>query len=214
MSCCFSADDDIMVQFAIWERGDIGLNQLAGQLKLALRHALCDLLTEYYLLAAPLSKVPKMYWRSLITRPRSSSEPPSPITLTPKGPKLGSLPETSEKSSKRQLDFGSQSGFRSRRSSYAGHRRSPSAGSHLSALSSGSTGAPGRTQQNPFLSQRQSVSSLYPVSRQSTVEDEVFQTEAVSPGVEAMEISYEGSKSDAQEIRGSSSTLPPEGVLE
>ena len=214
MSCCFSADDDIMVQFAIWERGDIGLDQLTAQLKRALRHALCDLLTEYYLLAAPLSKVPKMYWRPLIARPRSCSEPPSPMAITPKVPKLGSLPETSDKSSKRQLDFGSQSGFRSRRASFAGHRRSPSAGSHLSILSSGSTGTSDRTQQNPFLSQRHSASSLYPVSRQSTVEDEVFQTEAVSPGVEAMEISYDGSKSEAQEITDSSSTLPPEGVFD
>ena len=203
-----------MVQFAIWERGDIGLDQLTGQLKLALRHALCDLLTEYYLLTAPLSKVPKMYWRSMITRPRSSSEPPSPIALTPKGgPKLGSLPETSERSSKRQLDFGSQSGFRSRRSSFAGQRRTPSTGSHVSALSTVSNGTQGRTLQNPFLSQRQSASGPCLVSRQSTVEDEVFHTEAVSPGVEAMEISYEGSRSGAQEMRESSSTLPPEGAF-
>lgn len=205
-----------MVQFAIWERGDIGIDQLTGQLKLTLRHALCDLLAEYYLLAAPLSKVPRMYWRSSITRSRSSSAPPSPLPLTPKGPKLGSL-ASSEKSSKRQLDFGSQSGFRSRAASFAGHRRTPSAGSHRSTPSSGSTGAPGRTQQNPFLSQRQSVSSLGMVSRQSTVEDEVFQTEAVSPGAvspgeEAMEISFEGRRSDAQEIT-ESPAKPLEGVL-
>ncbi|KAJ7386497.1 KICSTOR complex protein szt2 [Desmophyllum pertusum] len=205
-----------MVQFAIWERGDIGIDQLAGQLELTLRHALCDLLAEYYLLAAPLSKVPQMYWRSSITRSRSSSAPPSPLPLTPKGPKLGSL-TSSEKSSKRQLDFGSQSGFRSRAASFAGHRRTPSAGSHHSTPSSGSTGAPGRTQQNPFLSQRQSVSSLGMVSRQSTVEDEVFQTEAVSPGAvspgeEAMEISFEGRRSDAQEIT-ESPAKPLEGFV-
>lgn len=202
-----------MVQFAIWERGDIGIDQLKGQLKLALRHALCDLLAEYYLLAAPLSKVPKMYWKSSITRQRSCSDPPSPIAPTPKAPKLGSLPETSERSSKRQLDFGSQSGFRNRRASFTGQRRSPSVGSHLSTPSSGSTGAPGRTHQNPFLSQRQSVSSLRLVSRQSTEEDEVFQTEAASLGAEAMEISCDRRTSDAQEIAESSCTLPPEGVF-
>lgn len=198
-----------MVQFAIWERGDIGLEQLKGQLKLALRHALCDLLTEYYLLAAPLSKVPKMYWKSAITRQRSCSEPPSsPIVPIPKGPKLGSVPETSESSSKRQLDFGSQSGFRNRRPSFTGQRRSPSAGSHHSTPSSGST-----THQNPFLSQRQSVSSLRPVSRQSTEEDEVFQTEAASLGEEAMAISSDRSTSDTQDIAESSSLFPPAGVI-
>lgn len=197
-----------MVQFAIWERGDIGLEQLKGQLKLALRHALCDLLTEYYLLAAPLSKVPKMYWKSAITRQRSCSEPPSsPIVPIPKGPKLGSVPETSESSSKRQLDFGSQSGFRNRRPSFTGQRRSPSAGSHHSTPSSGST-----THQNPFLSQRQSVSSLCPVSRQSTEEDEVFQTEAASLGEEAMAISSDRSRSDTQDI-AESSLFPPAGVI-
>lgn len=197
-----------MVQFAIWERGDIGLEQLKGQLKLALRHALCDLLTEYYLLAAPLSKVPKMYWKTAITRQRSCSEPPSPIGPISKGPKLGSLPETSESSSKRQLDFGSQSGFRNRRPSFTGQRRSPSVGSHHSTPSSGST-----THQNPFLSQRQSVSSLRLVSRQSTEEDEVFQTEGASLGEEAMAISSDRSTSDTQEIAESSSSLPPAGVI-
>ena len=201
-----------MVQFAIWERGDIGLDQLKGQLKLALRHALCDLLTEYYLLAAPLSKVPKMYWKSTITRQRSCSEPPSPIAPAPKGPKLGSVPETSERFPKRQLDFGSQSGFRNRRPSFTGQRRTPSVGSHHSTPSSGSTGVSGRAHQNPFLSQRQSVSSLRPVSRQSTEDDEVFQTEAASLDEEAMGISGDRSTSDAQEIAESSSALPPAGV--
>ena len=201
------------MQFAIWERGDIGLDQLKGQLKLALRHALCDLLTEYYLLAAPLSKVPTMYWKSAITRQRSSSEPPSPLVPAPKGPKLGSLPETSEGSSARQLDFGSQSGFRNRRTSLTGQRRSPSVGSHHSTPSSCSTGVSGRAHQNPFMSQRQSVSSFRLVSRQSTEDDEVFQTEAASLGEEAMGLSCDRSATDAQEIGETSSVLPPAGVF-
>ena len=212
--CCFlSGEDDIIVQFAIWERGDIGLDQLKGQLKLALRHALCDLLTEYYLLAAPLSKVPKMYRKSAITRQRSCSDPPFPTAPAPKGPKLGSLPETSERSTKRQLDFGSQSGFRNRSASSTGQRRTPSIGSHHSTPSSGSTGVSGRTHQNPFLSQRQSVSSFRPVSRQSTEDDEVFQTEAASLSEEAMGISGDRSTADAQEIAESSSVLPQAGVF-
>ena len=203
------------MQFAIWERGDIGLDQLKGQLKLALRHSLCDLLTEYYLLAAPLSKVPKMYWKSAVTRQRSCSDPPFPTAPAPasKGPKLGSLPETSERSSKRQLDFSSQSGFRNRSASSTGQRRTPSIGSHNSTPSSGSTGVPGRPHQNPFLSQRQSVSSLCPVSRQSMEDDEVFQTEAASLSEEAMGISGDRSTADAQEIAESSSVLPVAGVF-
>lgn len=132
-----SAEDDIIVQFAIWERGDIALDQFTSQLKLTLRHALCDLLTEYYLLTAPLSKVPQVYHKTLMTRPRSCSEPSSPSGLTPKGPKVGSYSEASERSSKRQLDFGSQSGFRSRTASLGGQRPTPSTGSTPSSESTG-----------------------------------------------------------------------------
>ena len=133
----FTAEDDIMVQFAIWERGDIGLDQLSSQLKLSLRHALCDLLTEYYLLTAPLSKVPEKYRKTQMTRPRSCSDPASPSTLSPKGLTLGSYPQTSERSSRCQLDFSSQSGFRSRAASIGGQRRTPSTGSNPSSESTG-----------------------------------------------------------------------------
>lgn len=209
LSCFFSADDDIKVQFAIWERGDIGLNQLAGQLKLTLRHALCDLLTEYYLLAAPLSKVPKLYQISSNTRARSSSEPLSPSSILPKAPThLGSLPERPATRSKRQLDFGSQSSFRNKRASVSGHRRSPSAGS---TLSSGSTGATRKSPQNPFLSQRQSVSTPNAVSRQSTEEDEVFQTDSTSLGADVTEVSAEENKADSQGVTESTDELNPKG---
>ena len=126
-----------MVQFAIWERGDIGLDQLSNHLKLSLRHALCDLLTEYYLLTAPLSKVPEKYRKTQVTHSRSCSEPASPSTLSPKGPTLGSYAPASERSSRRQLDFGSQSGFRSRAASLGGQRRTPSTGSTPSTESTG-----------------------------------------------------------------------------
>lgn len=171
-----------MVQFAIWERGDIGLDQLATQLKLSLRHALCDLLTEYYLLTAPLSKVPPKYCKAPMTRQRSVSEPPSPSSLTPKDPKLGSYPETIERSSRRQLDFGSQSGFRSRTASLVGQRKTP----------------PGRVSKNPFLSHRRSSSGPQPISRQTTMEDDVFKTEAVSADNEDMEDKGKGGKMDGK----------------
>ena len=184
-----------MVQFAIWERGDIGLDQLATQLKLSLRHALCDLLTEYYLLTAPLSKVPPMYCKAPMTRQRSVSEPPSPSSLTPKDPKVGSYPETIERSSRRQLDFDSQSGFRSRTASLVGQRKTPPAGS---LSSTGSTGRPGRVSKNPFLSHRRSSSGPQPVSRQTTMEDDVFKTEAVSADNEDVEDKGKGGKMDGE----------------
>ena len=122
-----------MVQFSIWERGDIGLEQLSDHLKLSLRHALCDLLAEYYLLTAPLSEVPEKYRRSQTARPRSCPEPRSEKTLTSKSPTTGSC----ERSSKRRLDFSNQSGFRGKRFSVGGHRRTSSAGNTLSSGSSG-----------------------------------------------------------------------------
>lgn len=133
-SLFFLAEDDIMVQFSIWERGDIGLEQLSDHLKLSLRHALCDLLAEYYLLTAPLSEVPEKYRRSQIARPRSCSESRLERTLIPKSPTAGSC----ERPSKRRLDFGNQSGFRGRRVSVGGHRRTSSTGNSPSSGSSGS----------------------------------------------------------------------------
>ena len=123
-----------MVQFSIWERGDIGLEQLSDHLKLSLRHALCDLLAEYYLLTAPLSEVPEKYRRSQIARPRSCSESRLERILIPKSPTAGSC----ERPSKRRLDFGNQSGFRGRRVSVGGHRRTSSTGNSPSSGSSGS----------------------------------------------------------------------------
>ena len=194
-----SSDEDIIVQFAIWERGDIGLSQLNGQLKLALRHALCDLLIEYYLLTAPLSIVPTKYRRTPAYCPRSILEPVTPTGNTPKAPKVRCSPESAEKAPKRQLDFGAQTAFRSRTASLAGHRRSPSGGSHQSTQSSDSCGAPARSQQNPFIFPHPSASPTFPTSRQSTLEDEVFKTDtlashAISSVEEATKLSNDETK--------------------
>lgn len=122
-------------------------------------------------MTAPLSKVPDKYCKTQqITRPRSCSEPCLEKTLTPKSP------AATERSSKRRLDFYSHAGFRGRKVSSGGHRQTSST---ENTMSSGSTGTPCKTQTNPFLSGRASVSSTHPVSRQSTLEDEVFKSEAV-----------------------------------
>ena len=54
-------DNAIVVEISIWERGDVGIPQLKEQLKKSVRHALCDVLMEYYLLTASLSHIPDRY---------------------------------------------------------------------------------------------------------------------------------------------------------
>lgn len=50
-----------MVEISIWERGDVGMTQLKERLNKSVRHALCDVLMEYYLLTASLSHIPDHY---------------------------------------------------------------------------------------------------------------------------------------------------------
>ena len=73
----FCTDGDYIVEFAIWERGDIGLKILSESLKNAVRHALCEILIEFYLLPSSLSVVPSHLLASNNpdTRRRSSSDP-------------------------------------------------------------------------------------------------------------------------------------------
>lgn len=54
-------DNAMLVEFSIWERGDIGMTQLKERLKKSVRHALCDVLVEYFLLTASLSYIPDQY---------------------------------------------------------------------------------------------------------------------------------------------------------
>ena len=48
-----------VIQFHIWEVGDVGMTQLQDKLMSSLRHALCDVAMEYYLLTAPLCTIPR-----------------------------------------------------------------------------------------------------------------------------------------------------------
>ena len=75
MFCC--TDGDYVVQFAIWQRGDIGLKLLSEELKNAVRCALCDLLIEFYLLPSSLSAVPTKFLTPFLPhkRQRSVSDP-------------------------------------------------------------------------------------------------------------------------------------------
>lgn len=55
--CCF-ADENILVEISVWERGDVCINDLEKKLTKSIRHALCDVIIEYYLLSASLSYIP------------------------------------------------------------------------------------------------------------------------------------------------------------
>ncbi|XP_078662696.1 KICSTOR complex protein SZT2-like [Branchiostoma floridae x Branchiostoma belcheri] len=55
--CCSSPDGGAILQFHIWERGDIDFPQLAEKIGQALQHALCDVITEYYMLTAPIAEL-------------------------------------------------------------------------------------------------------------------------------------------------------------
>ncbi|XP_028404501.1 KICSTOR complex protein SZT2-like [Dendronephthya gigantea] len=54
-------DNTMLVEISIWERGDVGMEQLKERLKKSVRHALCDILVEYYLLTASFSCIPNQY---------------------------------------------------------------------------------------------------------------------------------------------------------
>lgn len=47
-----------LVQFNIWERGDVDMPLLTELLTKAMKHAACDVVMEYQLLTAPLCEVP------------------------------------------------------------------------------------------------------------------------------------------------------------
>ncbi|ELT88148.1 hypothetical protein CAPTEDRAFT_222074 [Capitella teleta] len=65
-----------LVQFCIWERGQVDLDQLCELLKQAMRHAVCDVITEFRMLTVPLCKVP----------PHSARGIESPLPSAPSSP--------------------------------------------------------------------------------------------------------------------------------
>ena len=66
----------LLIQFSIWERGAVNLPQLTDQLLLAIKHAICDIITEYRLLTTPVCEPPTHYLRGHDTPMHSA--PPSP----------------------------------------------------------------------------------------------------------------------------------------
>ena len=66
-----------VVQFSIWQRGDIDAHQLREKLLSAMKHAVCDIVMEYRLLTAPLCDVPQHYTKGQESPMHSA--PPSPV---------------------------------------------------------------------------------------------------------------------------------------
>ena len=71
-----------LVQFNIWERGDVDMIQLRELLVKAMKHAACDVVMEYQLLTAPLCEVPLQPLTGL-NEPQVLSATASPKVDTP-----------------------------------------------------------------------------------------------------------------------------------
>jgi len=65
-----------LVQFTVWAQGTIDMTSLSDQLKMAVKHAVADVIMEYRLLTAPICEPPSHYYRGIDTPIYSA--PPSP----------------------------------------------------------------------------------------------------------------------------------------
>ena len=82
-----------MVEISVWERGDVSMTQLKERLKKSVRHALCDVVMEYYLLTASFSCIPDQYLKpsSKISNYKTPHKPSTFIATHRKTPSAGSL---------------------------------------------------------------------------------------------------------------------------
>ncbi|CAL1547603.1 unnamed protein product [Lymnaea stagnalis] len=72
-----------LIQFRIWECGNSDLRVLCDRLMAAVRHALCDIVMEYFMLTSPICSVPRNLMDSYGAP--VSSLPASPTKLPPEG---------------------------------------------------------------------------------------------------------------------------------
>ena len=70
------------VKFAIWERGNVDVQQLELLLKSALKYSVCDIVMEYRLLTCPICE-PPVHCERQFKSPMHSA-PSSPIGLSGK----------------------------------------------------------------------------------------------------------------------------------
>ncbi|XP_053393950.1 KICSTOR complex protein SZT2-like isoform X2 [Mercenaria mercenaria] len=71
-----------LIQFHIWQVGDVDIPVLQEKLTLALKYALCDVVMEYHILTAPLCTVPK-HLVDMLPPPPTYSAPTSPFHSMP-----------------------------------------------------------------------------------------------------------------------------------
>ncbi|XP_064625448.1 KICSTOR complex protein SZT2-like [Lineus longissimus] len=75
----FKPGPTALVQFRLWVRGDVDMDQLSEKLHLALRHATYDIILEYTYLTAPICDVPQHYPAKSTEAVFPFSAPPSPM---------------------------------------------------------------------------------------------------------------------------------------
>lgn len=66
------------IQFSIWECGIVNMALLTDKLLLAIKHATCDVITEYRLLTAPRCEPPPHYNKGIVSPLHSTL--PRPLT--------------------------------------------------------------------------------------------------------------------------------------
>jgi len=77
LGVAFVSGPTSLIQFKVWQCGTIDLNMLCELLKSALRHSVCDIILEYYLLTAPICRVPAHYCKGMLSPMHSAPSSPS-----------------------------------------------------------------------------------------------------------------------------------------
>lgn len=82
-----------MIEISVWERGDVSMTQLKERLMKSVRHALCDVLMEYYLLTASFSYIPDRYLKPSCksARYKNPHKPSTVVATHRRTPSAGSL---------------------------------------------------------------------------------------------------------------------------
>ena len=180
-----------MIEIFIWERGDVGISLLRERLRKSIRHALCDVLIEYYLLTASFSYIPEKYNCTNSSTKERYKKVKTRVTSKPVYSEI-------------HIDCG---GISSKSKFKQSHRRTPSAGS----LGSGRRHSPAP----PTLVLRPSVSEpVTPISFESSASDSA---ETCQPGnfiliedEEDAELTALHNKEDVSgSVGGSAQTLVP-----
>ena len=96
----FFADEEMFLEFKVWERGSIGIEELQSFLVSDIRRALCDVFLEYFVLFTPISEIPpnlQMHYHSRAPSRNSQAttptlvktDPTTPVSSTPFPKQLG-----------------------------------------------------------------------------------------------------------------------------